>query len=53
MDPKNVERLFALASVAEPVELNFLYRPQPWDPADELILEAAVNGREGSPSRRR
>jgi putative PIN family toxin of toxin-antitoxin system len=37
--------LAAFASAAEPVELNFLWRPQFRDPADEMILEAAVNGR--------
>jgi putative PIN family toxin of toxin-antitoxin system len=36
--------LAAFASAAEPVELNFLWRPQLRDPADEMILEAAVNG---------
>jgi putative PIN family toxin of toxin-antitoxin system len=37
--------LSALASAAEPVELNFFWRPQLTDPADEMILEVAVNGR--------
>lgn len=37
--------LAALASAAEPVEVHFLWRPQLADPADELVLEAAVNGR--------
>jgi hypothetical protein len=37
--------LNTVASAAEPVELNFLWRPQLKDPADELMLEAAVNGR--------
>jgi putative PIN family toxin of toxin-antitoxin system len=36
--------LAALASAAEPVEVHFMWRPQLADPADELILEAAVNG---------
>ncbi len=46
MNPANVEEfLAAFASAAEAVELNFLWRPQLRDPADELILEAAVNGR--------
>src|SRR5580692_10461089 len=46
MNPADVEGfLAALASAAEPVELNFLWRPQLRDPADELILEASVNGR--------
>jgi putative PIN family toxin of toxin-antitoxin system len=46
MNPADVEGfLAAFASAAEPVELNFLWRPQLKDPADELMLEAAVNGR--------
>ena len=35
----------ALCAVAEPVESRFLWRPQLRDPADEMVLEAAVNGR--------
>jgi predicted nucleic acid-binding protein len=34
-----------LLSMAEPVELYFRWRPQLRDPVDELVLEAAVNGR--------
>lgn len=37
--------LTAFASTAEPVDVHFLWRPQLTDPADELVLEAAVNGR--------
>ena len=37
--------LAALASAAEPVDVHFMWRPQLADPADELVLEAAVNGR--------
>jgi len=37
--------LAALASASEPVDVHFLWRPQLADPADELVLEAAVNGR--------
>ena len=37
--------LAAFASAAEPVEVRFTWRPQLSDPADELVLEAAVNGR--------
>ncbi|MBI3545276.1 MAG: putative toxin-antitoxin system toxin component, PIN family [Gammaproteobacteria bacterium] len=45
MKERDVEGfLAALASAAEPVELNFLWRPQLSDPSDEMILEAAVNG---------
>lgn len=35
--------LDALARIVEPVEVHFLWRPQLRDPADELVLEAAVN----------
>ena len=31
--------------MVEPVETHFIWRPQLRDPADELVLEAAVNGR--------
>src|ERR1700679_2820279 len=37
--------LAALPSAAEPVDVHFMWRPQLADPADELVLEAAVNGR--------
>lgn len=39
--------LDALAAVAEPVALRFLWRPSLKDPADEMVLETAVNGRAG------
>lgn len=32
-------------SLAEPVVLHFLWRPQLTDPADEMVLETAINGR--------
>ena len=35
--------LDGLASLVQPVEVHFLWRPQLSDPADELVLEAAVN----------
>jgi predicted nucleic acid-binding protein len=35
--------LDALAHIVSPVEVHFLWRPQLRDPADELVLEAAVN----------
>lgn len=35
--------LDALASLVDPVKIHFLWRPQLRDPADELVLEAAVN----------
>ena len=34
-----------VAAFAEPVRLNYLWRPQLSDVGDELVLEAAVNGR--------
>jgi len=34
-----------LMSMAEPIQLHFRWRPQLRDPGDELVLEAAVNGR--------
>jgi len=39
-------RLFldGVAALAEPVETHFLWRPRLRDPADEMVLEAAVNG---------
>jgi predicted nucleic acid-binding protein len=32
------------AEVCEPVPLHFLWRPQLRDPADEMMLETAING---------
>lgn len=37
--------LDALAALVDPVETHFLWRPRLRDPADEMVLEAAVNGR--------
>ncbi len=37
--------LDAVVGMAEPVERHFLWRPQLRDPGDEMVLEAAVNGR--------
>lgn len=34
----------ASCTVAEPVRSRFLWRPQLRDPADEMVLEAAING---------
>ena len=34
----------ALCAVAEPVMPHFLWRPRLRDPADEMVLEAAING---------
>ncbi|WP_292337814.1 putative toxin-antitoxin system toxin component, PIN family [Mesorhizobium sp.] len=42
----DLDRLLAgFATLAEPVELHFLLRPQLSDPKDEMVLEAAINGR--------
>lgn len=38
----------AVLAMAEPVETHFLWRPQLRDPADEMVLEAAVNGKAGA-----
>ncbi len=35
----------ALCAVADPVQTRFLWRPQLSDPADEMVLEAAINGK--------
>ena len=32
-------------SVAEPIKIHYLWRPQLRDPSDEMVLETAVNGR--------
>jgi putative PIN family toxin of toxin-antitoxin system len=37
--------LDALAALVQPVESYFVWRPQLRDPSDEMVLEAAVNGR--------
>ena len=37
--------LAALASASEGVEVHFQWRPQLGDPADEMVLETAINGR--------
>jgi putative PIN family toxin of toxin-antitoxin system len=34
----------AVLALVEPVETHFIWRPQLRDPADEFVLEAAVNG---------
>jgi predicted nucleic acid-binding protein len=40
-----IELLNALAGILTPVDINFLWRLQLRDPADEMVLETAVNGR--------
>jgi len=43
---RDIDRfLAALASACEPVDVSFQWRPQLSDPNDEMVLEAAVNGR--------
>src|SRR5436305_6167832 len=37
--------LDAIIAMGEPVRTHFLWRPQLHDPNDEMVLEAAVNGR--------
>lgn len=37
--------LDAVIALAQPVETHFLWRPQLRDPNDEMVLEAAINGR--------
>src|SRR5208282_462954 len=36
--------LDAVLAMVDPVETHFMWRPQLRDPADEFVLEAAVNG---------
>lgn len=46
LDLAQIDRfLSALASACEPVDVRFQWRPQLSDPNDEMVLEAAVNGR--------
>ena len=43
---QEIEQFMAeLAALCEPVEVHFRWRPQTRDPADEMVLEAAVNGK--------
>jgi putative PIN family toxin of toxin-antitoxin system len=37
--------LDAVALIAEPVRLSFIWRPMLRDPDDDMVLETAVNGR--------
>ena len=37
--------LDAIAALIDPVETHYLWRPQLRDASDEMVLEAAVNGR--------
>lgn len=40
-----LEALNFLVGHVEPVRLDYLWRPQSKDPADEMIMDAAINGR--------
>lgn len=49
MTVEDVDRfLGALAVAIEPVEVHMRWRPQLRDAGDELVLEAAMNGRAGA-----
>jgi putative PIN family toxin of toxin-antitoxin system len=44
--PAEIDRLLAaLASLIEPVVVHYAWRPQLPDPDDEMVFDAAVNGR--------
>jgi putative PIN family toxin of toxin-antitoxin system len=46
LNDEGIERILAgLASTIEPVEIHFAWRPQLHDASDEMVLEAAINGR--------
>jgi putative PIN family toxin of toxin-antitoxin system len=46
LTPHEVEDFLAeFAALMEPVELHFRWRPQSPDSSDEMVIEAAVNGR--------
>ena len=45
LDEPEIRRFIsALCAVAKPVAAPFLWRPQLDDPADEMVLETAING---------
>ena len=44
--PVQLDRFLAeFAALSEPVDVHFVWRPQLADMKDELVLEAAINGR--------
>ena len=46
LDDKQVGQfLDAIAALVEPIQTHFLWRPRLRDAADEMVLEAAVNGK--------
>jgi putative PIN family toxin of toxin-antitoxin system len=48
LEPRELlEVLDDLAALLVPVDLHFRYRPTGTDPADEIVVETAINGRTG------
>lgn len=46
LPPEAVDEFLAeLGALIEPVEVHFQWRPQSRDPNDEMVIEAAINGR--------
>ncbi len=46
LTPLEIDKFLAeLAALIEPVEVHFQWRPQTRDASDEMVLEAAINGR--------
>jgi len=46
LTPLEIDEFLAeVAALIEPVEVHFQWRPQTRDPNDEMVLEAAINGR--------
>ena len=46
LTPESIDEFLAeFAALIEPVEVRFSWRPQTRDTKDEMVLEAAVNGR--------
>ena len=46
LSPEAIDKFLAeLSALIEPVEVHFQWRPQLRDPNDEMVLEAAINGK--------
>ncbi len=46
LSPDDIEAILdGLASILEPVDIHYLWRPLLSDPYDDMVLETAVNGR--------
>jgi putative PIN family toxin of toxin-antitoxin system len=46
LEPRDIDEFLGeFAALVEPVEVHFLWRPQTRDANDEMVLEAAINGR--------